>query len=63
MHLTSGYTSLGHEGDGCNDTRTSPWGAQSMAKPRSRKENMDIKHRSKQVKIGMHKGNDPNPFI
>ena len=59
MHFTSGYTSLGHEGDECNHTRTSPRGAQSMAKPRSRQANMDIKHRSMQANIGMHKGNDP----
>ena len=38
MHLTSGYTPIGHEGDGCNHIRTSPWGAQSMAKPRSGEE-------------------------
>ena len=59
MHLTIGYTSLGHKGDECNHTRTSPQEAQSMAKLRSRLANMDIKHRSKQANIGMHKGNDP----
>ena len=42
MRFTSGYTSLDHEGYGCNHTRTSPWGAQSMAKPRSREANIDI---------------------
>ena len=46
MHLTSGYTLIDHEGDECNHIRTSPRGAQSMAKPRSRQANMDIKHRS-----------------
>ena len=49
MHLTSGYASIGHEGDGCNHIRTSPWGARSMAKPRSREASIDIKHRSKQT--------------
>ena len=43
VYLTSGYTSLVHEGDGCNHTRTSPHGAQSMAKPRSREANIGIK--------------------
>jgi len=35
---------------------TSPRG--HKAKPRSRHENMDIKHRSKQANMDMHKGND-----
>ena len=55
VYLTSGYTSLVHEGDGCNHTRTSPHGAQSMAKPRSREANIEIKHKSKQVNIDMQR--------
>ena len=38
-------------------------GAQSMAKPKSREANIDIKYRSKQANIDMHKGNDPNSLI
>ena len=49
MHLTSGYTLIDHEGDECNHTRTSPRGAQSMAKPRSREASIDIRNRSKQT--------------
>ena len=50
MRLTSGYTPIGHDGDGCNHTRTNPRGAQkSMAKPRSIEASIDIKHRSKQT--------------
>ena len=49
MHLTSGYTPIGHERDGYNHTRTSPRGAQSMGKPRSREASIYIKHRSKQT--------------
>ena len=49
--------------DQCNHTNISPQRAQSMAKPRSREANMQIKHRSKQANMDMHKGNDPNPLI
>ena len=60
-----------HKMGGCNHASkwpqrpksTSPWRAQSMAKPRSRQTNMDKKHKSKQKNVGMHKGNDPNPLI
>ena len=38
MHLTGGYTLISHKGDGCNHIRTSPQGAQSMAKPRSKRQ-------------------------
>ena len=34
-----------------------------MAKPKSREANIDIKYRSKQANIDMHKGNDPNSLI
>ena len=51
VYLTSGYTLLGHEGDGCNHIRTNQWGTQTMAKPRSREANIDKKHRSKQAII------------
>ena len=49
MCLTSGQTQINHKGDGCNHTRTNPWGAESMARPRSREANIDIKYRSKQT--------------
>ena len=49
MCLTSGYTLIGHEGDGYNHTRTSPQGPQSMKKPRSREASIYIKQRSKQT--------------
>ena len=44
-------------------TQAIPRGVQSMAKPRSREESIDTKHKSKQANIDMHKGNDPNPLI
>ena len=55
LYFTSGHSQISHRRDGCNHTRkwpqrlksTSPQRAQSMAKPRSRHENMEIKHRSK----------------
>ena len=60
MRLTSGYTSFGHEGDGCHHTRTRPPGggggrAQSIVKPRSREANTEIKYRSKQANIEMQR--------
>ena len=42
---------------------TSPRRAQSIAKPRSREANIEIKHRRKQANRDIHKGNDPNPLI
>ena len=44
-------------------TQASPRGAQSMAKPRSREANMEIKYRSEQANIDIHEGNDPNPLM
>ena len=60
-----------HQRDRCNHTSkwpqrptsTNPRSAQSMAKPKYRQANIEIKHRSMQKNIGMHKGNDPNPLI
>ena len=71
VYPTSGRIQTIHKRDGCNHTskwpqrptNVNPWRPQSMAKPRSRQANMDIKHRSKQANIDMHKGNDPNPLI
>ena len=53
VYLTRGYISLSHEEDGCNHTSTRPKMAQSMEKPRSKEDNMDIRHRSKQANIDM----------
>ena len=44
-------------------TQASPRGAQSMAKPRFREANMEIKYRSEQANIDIHEGNDPNPLM
>ena len=71
VYLTSGYTQTSPRRDECNHTSkwpqrptsTSPRRAQSIAKPRSRKANIEIKNRSKQTNIEMHKGKDPNPLI
>ena len=71
VYLTSGQTYTIHKRDRYNHTSkwpqrptsTNSLKAQSMAKPRSRQTNMNIKHRSKQTYIDMHKGNDPNPLI
>ena len=50
-----------HTGVGCNHTRSSTQRALSMAKPRTREANTDIKHRSKQA-YKYVQGNDPNPL-
>ena len=63
MYLTNGNNKTSSRGDRCDHISTSPWRAQSRAKPRSREAKMEIKHRSKQTNIDMHKGNDPNPLI
>ena len=57
MYLTSGHTQTIHKRDGCNHISnwpqklmsTSTQRAQSIAKPRSRQANMDIKHKSKET--------------
>ena len=69
--LTSGYIQTSPTRDGCNHTKQvalrtdkhKPTEGTSMAKPRSRQTNMEIKYRSKQTYIDVHKGNDPNPLI
>jgi len=38
-------------------------GTKHIAKLRSREVNTNIKHRSKQANLYMHKGKDPNPLI
>ena len=53
MYLTSGYIHINPRRDGDNHTSTSPQRAQSMAKPRSREANMEIKYRNKQANIEM----------
>ena len=71
VYLKNGHIQTIHKRDGCNHTSKwpqrptskNPQKAQSMEKPRSRQENMEMKHRSKQVNINMHQGNDPNPLI
>ena len=63
VYLTSGYIQTSPRSDKWNHTRTSPQWAQSMAKPRSREENIDIKHKSIQANIGTLKGRDLNPLI
>ena len=55
VYLTSGYTQSIPRRYGCNHTSISPWRAQSMAKPRSREANMEIKHRNKQANIDMQR--------
>ena len=62
VYLTSGYIQTNPRKEGCNHTSTSPQRAQSMAKPRSREVNMEIKYRSKHANIDMQR-NDPNPLI
>ena len=47
VYLTNGHTQSIPRKDGCDHASTSPWRAQSMAKPRFREANMGIKHRSK----------------
>ena len=49
VYLTGGYIQRNLRRDRCNHTSTSPRRARSMAKPRSREANMEIKHRSKQT--------------
>jgi len=50
VYLTSGYTQKKNpRRDRYNHTSINPWRAQSMAKPRSRKANIEIKHGSKQA--------------
>ena len=51
VYLTNGYTQSIPTRDKCNHTSMSPRRAKSMAKPRSREVNIEIKHRSKQVII------------
>ena len=59
VYLTSGYIQTSPRRDRCNHTSkwpqgltsTSPWRAQSVAKPRYREANIDIEHRSKQANI------------
>ena len=55
LYLISGHTQLIPRRDGCGHTSTSPQRAQSMAKPRSRKANTEIKHRSKKANINMER--------
>ena len=63
VYLTGGYIQTNPRRGRCDHTSTSLRRAQSMAKPRSREANMQIKHRSKQANIDMHKGNDQNPLL
>ena len=53
VYLTNGYIQLILRRDECEHTSTSPQRAQSMAKPRSREANMEIKYRNKQANIEM----------
>ena len=55
VYLTNGYTQSIPRRDGCNHISASLRKALSMAKPRSRKANMEIKHRSKQENIEMQR--------
>ena len=55
VYLTSGHIQTNPRRDRCNHTSTNPQRAQSMAKPRSREANMEIKHRSKQANIDMQR--------
>ena len=55
VYLTSGYIQTNPRRDECNHISTSPWKAQSMAKPRFRETNMEIKHRSSQANINMQR--------
>ena len=38
-------------------------GLKAQQKPRSSQTNMDVKHKSKQASIHIHKRNDPNPLM
>ena len=51
VYLTGGYIQTNPMRDGCNHINTSPRRAQSIAKLRSRKANMEIKHRRMQANI------------
>ena len=55
VYLTSGHTQSIPRRDGCDYTSTSPQKERSMAKPRSREGNTEIKHRSKQANIDMQR--------
>ena len=55
VYITNGYIQTNPRRDGCNHTSTNPWRAPSMAKPRSREANKEIKHRSKQTNNDMQK--------
>ena len=55
VYLTNGYIRTNPRRNECNLISTSPWRAQSMAKPRSREANMEIKHRSKKANIDMQR--------
>ena len=55
VYLTSGHTQSIPRRDGCDHTSTSPQREQSMAKPRSREANMEIKHRNKQANMDMQR--------